>query len=190
MRRSTIISLCAALSILLLLIACGGGGGSVQQPTFTTSEHGTVNTIVSDDATQDWATIGVKVLSITLTQTSKVGATRSQSTPLRRARHLSTWCNSINSARSSAMSPIPTGTYSPSHHHGQRQPCGHSVDLRPDPEPGFPSCRRQPFLRPRFVLSPAQVRAVSAGSTVSVPLTLATPLSVEQQLQQCAGFGV
>ena len=62
MRRSTIFLLCAMLSGLLLLMACSGGSSSV-----TSSQSGTVNLMVSDASTEDWAVIGVKVLSITLT---------------------------------------------------------------------------------------------------------------------------
>jgi len=50
------------LSGLLLLMACSGGSSSV-----TSSQSGTVNLMVSDASTEDWAVIGVKVLSITLT---------------------------------------------------------------------------------------------------------------------------
>lgn len=50
---------------LLLLAACGGASSSTQtaQPL---AQTGALSLIVSDDATQDWATIGVKVLSVSL----------------------------------------------------------------------------------------------------------------------------
>ena len=67
MKRSTISFFCAALSLSLLLIACGGGGGSTSNGTTSQQANtGTVNTIISDDTTQDWAPIGVKVLSVAL----------------------------------------------------------------------------------------------------------------------------
>jgi Domain of unknown function (DUF4382)/Domain of unknown function (DUF5666) len=47
------------------LAACGGGGGS-SPVTAPTSETGQVSMLVSDASTEDWATIGVKVLSIAL----------------------------------------------------------------------------------------------------------------------------
>jgi Domain of unknown function (DUF4382) len=51
-----------------LLAACGGGGGySGMTPTPTpTPQSGSVSMILSDASSEDWATIGVKVLSIAL----------------------------------------------------------------------------------------------------------------------------
>ena len=51
-----------------LLAACGGGGssGSTSTPMMPASQTGNVSMLVSDASTEDWATIGVKVLSIAL----------------------------------------------------------------------------------------------------------------------------
>ncbi len=61
-------ALCGAL--LLSLCACGGGGDSPSTATSTgataSQQLGTVPLIVSDDSAEDWATIGVKVLSVAL----------------------------------------------------------------------------------------------------------------------------
>src|SRR6185312_3806277 len=65
-------ALCGAL--LLSLCACGGGGGASQTSSpastgtggTTQSSPGSVRLLVSDDSAEDWATIGVKVLSIAL----------------------------------------------------------------------------------------------------------------------------
>lgn len=57
----------AAAAALFLLAGCGSSSVISPSPTPTqTQTTGTVNVAVSDDATQDWATIGVKVLSISL----------------------------------------------------------------------------------------------------------------------------
>jgi Domain of unknown function (DUF4382) len=59
-------AVCAAL--LMFSLGCssgtsnGGSSGSGPQP-----QNGTVNLIVSDSPTEDWATIGVRVLSVSLT---------------------------------------------------------------------------------------------------------------------------
>jgi hypothetical protein len=53
----------------LLVIGCGGGSTSSSSDAGTQNaavQNGTVNMMVSDGATEDWATIGVKVLSIAL----------------------------------------------------------------------------------------------------------------------------
>ncbi|HEY6618859.1 MAG TPA: DUF4382 domain-containing protein [Steroidobacteraceae bacterium] len=48
------------------LVACGGGsGGSMNQPT-SAPQSANVSMLISDASTEDWATIGVKVLSIAL----------------------------------------------------------------------------------------------------------------------------
>jgi len=53
------------LGALLFSIACGGGSSSGTSGT-PASTTGTVHVVVSDDATEDWATIGVKVLGVSL----------------------------------------------------------------------------------------------------------------------------
>jgi hypothetical protein len=57
--------------MMVLSVGCGSSN-SASAPTATptptpTPQNGTVSVIVSDDSTDDWATIGVKVLSIALT---------------------------------------------------------------------------------------------------------------------------
>lgn len=64
MRRLSLLLLCFALCFALLAIGCGGSSGS--NATATQPTNGTVNTMMSDASTEDWATIGVKVVSITL----------------------------------------------------------------------------------------------------------------------------
>ena len=51
-----------------LLAACGGGGGATSTTPVPVSQpqNGNVSMLVSDASTEDWATIGVKVLSIAL----------------------------------------------------------------------------------------------------------------------------
>ena len=50
-----------------LITACGGGsGGSSTAPQMPATQTGTVSMLVTDASAEDWATIGVKVLSIAL----------------------------------------------------------------------------------------------------------------------------
>ncbi len=49
-----------------LLAACGGGSGSGSAPALSTPQSTSMPLLVSDASTEDWATIGVKVLSIAL----------------------------------------------------------------------------------------------------------------------------
>ncbi len=53
--------------VAALLAACGGGGGgSGVTPTMPAAHTGNVAMMISDASTEDWATIGVKVLSVAL----------------------------------------------------------------------------------------------------------------------------
>jgi hypothetical protein len=54
-----------ALAIAATLSACGGGGGGMSNATVA-PQTGSVSLLVSDASTEDWATIGVKILSIAL----------------------------------------------------------------------------------------------------------------------------
>ena len=51
------------IASLLFAVACGGGSSSSSTPA---NQTGTVHVLISDDPTEDWATIGVKVMSISL----------------------------------------------------------------------------------------------------------------------------
>jgi hypothetical protein len=54
------------LTSLSLGLACGGGGSVLPSSNVTPQQTGNLNLTLSDASTEDWATIGVKVLSIAL----------------------------------------------------------------------------------------------------------------------------
>jgi hypothetical protein len=60
------IGLLAMLTVALLLLAACGGSSTSTQISQALAQTGAVNVVLSDDATQNWATIGVKPLSISL----------------------------------------------------------------------------------------------------------------------------
>lgn len=65
-------AVCTALTtgLAITLTACGGGGsggGSVTTSPPPTVQSGNVPLVLSDASSDDWATIGVKILSISLT---------------------------------------------------------------------------------------------------------------------------
>ena len=175
MKRSTILFLCAALSLFLLLTACGGGGGN--NSTSPQANTGSVNTIISDDPAQDWATVGVKVLSVT--PTPKNGGTPVQiygpltslNAPIINLVQLDQLGEIIGNAT------IPTGTYSQATITVSGNPSDILLTASPDPEPGFP------VLSPTTIPT-SQVCVVAAGScgaagtTVNIPVTLSPALSV------------
>lgn len=57
-----------ATTIIFLLLACGGGNSSSNNNNNNNNpKTGSMDLVVSDDPTEDWATIGVKILAISLT---------------------------------------------------------------------------------------------------------------------------
>jgi hypothetical protein len=57
----------AVAAMPVLSAGCGASLGTVPGSTTLAAQNGTVNMMVSDASTEDWATIGVKILSISLT---------------------------------------------------------------------------------------------------------------------------
>ncbi len=71
MKRQCVLCLFAFVLLLGLATGCSGGGNGSSNSTglfvgSSSSATGMVDVVISDDSTQDWATIGVKVLSIQL----------------------------------------------------------------------------------------------------------------------------
>lgn len=64
--RGVILGLASATFMLFSTGCSSGGSGSGSSPT-PQVQNGTVNLLVSDASTEDWATIGVKILSVSLT---------------------------------------------------------------------------------------------------------------------------
>lgn len=67
--RGVILGLASA-TFMLFSTGCssGGSGSGSNNPSPTPQvQNGTVNLLVSDASTEDWATIGVKILSVSLT---------------------------------------------------------------------------------------------------------------------------
>jgi len=54
-----------ALALLLSLVGCGGGGSS-SSSTPPAAQTGNVSVVLSDDSTDDWSVVGVKVLKVEL----------------------------------------------------------------------------------------------------------------------------
>jgi hypothetical protein len=53
-------------AIAAILAGCGGGGGGSVSSTMPTQQSSNMSVLVSDASTEDWAMIGVKILSIAL----------------------------------------------------------------------------------------------------------------------------
>ncbi len=67
-----------------VLAACGGGSGSGSAPTLSTPQSANIPLVLSDASNEDWATIGVQVLSIALVPQGGGSAVDGLHGPLRR----------------------------------------------------------------------------------------------------------
>ncbi len=64
--RATTLGLSTLAMTSALLAGCGGGSGGSSGITSPAAQTGNVSMLVSDASTEDWATIGVQILSIAL----------------------------------------------------------------------------------------------------------------------------
>ncbi len=167
------------LAALLFSIGCAGGGSSSSSTSGSNaSTTGVVQAVISDDATEDWATIGVKVLSISLVPQNGgspvVVYTAPSNVPVINLVQLDQLGEIIGNAS------IPTGTYTSAiltlSANNNGTSCDVSLVASADPESGFD-------VTPGATVPCSQIAIVGAqGSSpnMTVPLTvnLATPLTV------------
>jgi hypothetical protein len=148
-----------ALAICFSLLACGGGNNSA-----SSEQDGTLNMVLSDDATQDWATIGVKVLSVTLTPQGGGNPVTVYTAPTPAPFVNLVQLDQLGEIIGNAS--IPAGTYNQATITISGNPSDILLVGSPSPEPGFP------VLSPLQVPS-SQIQVIGAtGSPLTVPLTL------------------
>ncbi len=164
------------LAALLFSIGCAGGGSSSSSKSGTSasSTTGNVHVVVSDDATEDWATIGIKVLSVSLVPQNGgspvVVFTAPSTPPVINLVQLDQLGEIIGNAT------IPTGTYSSAKLTLSANPGDVMLVSSADPEAGF-------ALKPgtSVPFTSIQIKGASGSSgSLTVPLTLALvkPLTV------------
>ena len=165
----------ACLLVLTLLIAFGcGGGGTTSSTPVTPSSSGTVQVSISDDPVENWATIGVKVLSATLVPAagSEVTVvTMPSPAPTINLLQLDQLGEILGNATN-----IPAGTYNAVKLTLSANPGDVTLIVSGDPESGFD-------LPAGTVVPSSQIQIVGAKGTtgsLTVPLTikLDTPLTV------------
>jgi hypothetical protein len=175
MRRSHLGITVLLLGTLFGLIACGGGKTSNNiTPPPQASQTGTVYTILSDDSTADWATIGVKVLSVSLTPqgggTPVTVYTAPTPAPVINLVHLDQLGEILGKAQ------VPPGTYTAATLTIAGNPGDVLLTAATDPEPGFAGT-------PGAAVPSSQIQIQgttgSPGSlTVAVNVKLVSPLVV------------
>ncbi len=160
-----------AAALLFILAACSGGTGNTNTQS---SQNGTVNMVVSDASTEDWAMIGVKVLSISLTPQgggAPVSAyTASSPVPITNLVLLDQLGDILGAVT------VPAGTYTGATLTISANPGDVVLTASADPEPGFAGT-------PGATIPSNQIQIMGAqgntGSlTVPVKINFSSPLTV------------
>jgi hypothetical protein len=166
-----------ALASLMVLSAGCGSSNSTPMPSPTptpTPQNGTVSVLVSDASTEDWATIGVKVLAISLTPQGGGAPVTVYTAPSQ-----APWLNLVQLDQLSEIlgnTSIPAGTYTAV----TLTVSGNSGDIllttSADPESGFAAA-------PSTTIPTSQIQILGTAGrpgslTVPVSLTLDSPLVV------------
>lgn len=162
------------LAALLFSIGCAGGSSSSSKTGTAASTTGSVHVVVSDDATEDWATIGIKVLSVSLVPQNGGSPvlvyTAPATPPVINLVQLDQLGEIIGNAT------IPTGTYTSAKLTVSANPGDVTLVSSADPETGF-------ALKPGTIVPSTSIQIKGAsGSTggLTIPLTIALvkPLTV------------
>ncbi len=165
-------TLVAIIVTVVLVAACGGGGGGSSSVS-SASQSVSIPVLVSDAASEDWSTIGVKLLSLTLTKSDNTTvAVTLSATPT--ALNLAQLDNLGEIISSVALNP--GDTYTGATLTLSANPGDVTLITSPDPEAGFPAV-------PGVQISSAVIQIQGAtGATgnkvVTVPVTFAEPLVV------------
>jgi uncharacterized protein DUF4382 len=166
----------AAAAVTLFSLGCSSGSPSNASPVGPTPQpqNGTVSLIVSDTPTEDWATIGVKVLSIALTPqggatpvTVYTAASPAPTINLLQLDQLNEILGNVS---------VPVATYTSATITISGNPGDVLLTASADPEAGFAAAAGS-------TIPPSQIQIMktqgSVGSlTVPVTLNLAAPLVV------------
>src|SRR5580704_5829396 len=172
----TRMALGAASAVLMLCsTGCSSGSSSANSGGSTPqAQNGTVNLIVSDAPTEDWATIGVKVLSIALTPQGGGSAVTVYAAPNPAPTINLLQLDQLNEILGNVS--VPVGTYTSATITISGNPGDVLLTVSADPEVGFAAA-------PGTTISSSQIQILNttgtAGSlTVPVNLNLASPLVV------------
>jgi len=168
----------AVVALTLFSIGCGSssssGSGSNSGGSTPQAQTGTVNLIVSDAPTEDWAVIGVRVLSISLTPQGEGSAVTVYTAPSPAPYINLLQLDQLNEILGNVS--VPVGTYTAATITVSGNPGDVLLTASADPSTGFAAA-------PGSTIPSSQIQIKhttgSAGSlTVPVNLTLAAPLRV------------
>ena len=164
----------ASAALMLFSVGCGsgssgGGGNPNPQP-----QNGTVNLLISDASTEDWATIGVKVISITLTPQGGGNEVTLYTAP-----SPAPWINLLQLDQLSEIlgnMTVPVGTYTAATITVSGNPGDVLLTASADPETGFAATAGLSI--PSNQIQILGTKASAGSLTVPVKVTLDSPLVV------------
>ncbi len=164
----------ASATFLLSSIGCSSGSSSSPAPTPPQAQNGQVSVVIRDNSTEDWATIGVRVLSISLTPQGGGSAVTLYTAPGSAPYVNLLQLDQLNEILGNAS--IPVGTYTAATITLSGNPGDVLLTTSADPETGFAA-------PPATTIPASQIQILgttgSAGSlTVPVQVTLVSPLVV------------
>ena len=183
--------LLASAAMPVFFLACGGSSSTPATGSLSSAGTTTVNTVgtldfsVSDASTEDWATIGVKILSVTLTPAGGGAAvpvyTAPATVPVTNLVQLDSLSDLL------ATASVPAGTYSGATLTLSANPGDVTLVVAADPEAGFagtpgatiPSAQIQIQKAKGSTGSLTVPVAVSFASPVTVTASQTTPLDLE-----------
>ncbi len=154
----------------VLLAACGGASGTA--PTLSAPQNTNLSLLLSDASSEDWATIGVKVLSIALVPQGGGGNvtvyTAPADVPVINLAQLDQLGELIGNAS------VPTGTYTGAMLTLSANPGDLLLIASADPEPGFAAA-------PGAIIPSSQIdiqhtQGTAPNMTVPIAVNFATPL--------------
>jgi Domain of unknown function (DUF4382) len=156
------------------LAACGGGGSGMN--TSTTQSQTSVNMplVISDASSDDWATVGVRVLSIALVPQGGGSAVTVWTAPAPAPYVNLEQLDQIGEILGNVS--VPIGTYTAVILTISANPGDVLLTTAPDPEPGFPVAGGTSIPSDEINIQNAQ--GGSGSRTVPVTVNLVSPLSV------------
>ena len=174
-------AVCSALAtgLTITLVACGGGGGSSSSGgsgsgTTPTAQTGNVPLVVSDASSDDWATIGVKIVSIALVPQGGGSAvtvyTAPNPAPLVNLEQLDQIGEILGNVT------VPVGTYTGATVTLSGNPGDVALVVSADPEAGFAGTAGATIASDQIQIQGTQ--GASGSLTVPVNVTFVAPLVV------------
>jgi Domain of unknown function (DUF4382)/Domain of unknown function (DUF5666) len=160
--------------LLASLGACGGGGSTGNAPPLVAPQMVATPVIVSDASAEDWAMIGVKVLSITLTPQGGGSAVTVYSAPAPVPVTNLAALDNIGELLASAS--IPAGTYTGASLTIAANPGDVVLTTAADPEAGFAAPAQTTIPSGQIQIQGAQ--GANGSQTVDVTVKLSSPLVV------------